>query len=319
MSPRPVPNFVSYAQNFEDVILWRALQHVRNGFYIDIGALDPLIDSVSLAFYERGWRGVHVEPVPRNASELRKNRPDEEVLEVLVAATAGRHTLYEVPLTGLSTAEADVAALHSSVGYQVQPIEVTAIRLSDILDRYAEKEIHWLKIDVEGLENQVIDSWAPSQARPWIVVVEATMPLSQAPSHHVWEPKLEKLGYKFVYFDGLNRFYLHRNHFEFLDRFGPGPNIFDDFCLGGKSSAPFVAQFVNKIENDAIHLAQIEARNKQLETKLETKLASLKQLKTKLASLYKSRSWKITGWLRRLNKLRAAVVKQLSPVSGVED
>ena len=56
--------FVSYAQNFEDVMLWRALSHVDCGFYIDIGAHHPTIDSVSLAFYERGWTGIDVEPVP---------------------------------------------------------------------------------------------------------------------------------------------------------------------------------------------------------------------------------------------------------------
>ena len=27
--------FISYAQNFEDVMLWRALKHVEKGFYID--------------------------------------------------------------------------------------------------------------------------------------------------------------------------------------------------------------------------------------------------------------------------------------------
>ena len=53
--------FVSYAQNFEDVMLWRALSDVKQGHYIDIGAQDPVINSVSLAFYEAGWRGIHVE------------------------------------------------------------------------------------------------------------------------------------------------------------------------------------------------------------------------------------------------------------------
>ena len=33
--------FVSYAQNGEDVVLWRALSHVENGFYVDVGAADP--------------------------------------------------------------------------------------------------------------------------------------------------------------------------------------------------------------------------------------------------------------------------------------
>lgn len=69
----------SYAQNFEDVILWRALRHVERGFYIDVGAQDPVVDSVSLAFYEKGWRGVHVEPIKKFAKKLRAARPEEEV------------------------------------------------------------------------------------------------------------------------------------------------------------------------------------------------------------------------------------------------
>jgi len=52
--------YIYYAQNFEDVMLWRALKHIKNGFYIDIGAWDPVIDSVSNLFYENGWRGINV-------------------------------------------------------------------------------------------------------------------------------------------------------------------------------------------------------------------------------------------------------------------
>jgi hypothetical protein len=33
--------FISYAQNYEDVMLWRALRDVEKGFYVDVGAADP--------------------------------------------------------------------------------------------------------------------------------------------------------------------------------------------------------------------------------------------------------------------------------------
>jgi hypothetical protein len=46
--------FTSYAQNFEDVTLWRALRDVEAGFYVDVGAWDPDLDSVTRAFSERG-------------------------------------------------------------------------------------------------------------------------------------------------------------------------------------------------------------------------------------------------------------------------
>ena len=42
--------FISYAQHGEDVLLWRALSGVKNGFYIDVGAFHPINDSVTRAF-----------------------------------------------------------------------------------------------------------------------------------------------------------------------------------------------------------------------------------------------------------------------------
>ena len=42
--------FVSHAQNFEDVMLWRALGDVKQGFYVDVGAADPVDMSVTKAF-----------------------------------------------------------------------------------------------------------------------------------------------------------------------------------------------------------------------------------------------------------------------------
>lgn len=55
--------FISYAQNFEDVRLWRALKQFEHGFYIDVGANDPSHDSVTKAFYDHGWHGINVEPM----------------------------------------------------------------------------------------------------------------------------------------------------------------------------------------------------------------------------------------------------------------
>ena len=74
---------VSYAQNFEDVMLWRVLADATPGFYIDIGAQHPLVDSVSRAFYDQGWRGIHVEPTPEHAALIVKSpadRVDQRVL-----------------------------------------------------------------------------------------------------------------------------------------------------------------------------------------------------------------------------------------------
>ena len=238
-------NFTSYAQNFEDVILWRALKHVENGFYIDIGAQDPVVDSVSLAFYEHGWRGLHVEPVPSYAERLRSARPDETVIQSAIGE-AGIFRLFEVVGTGLSTGDPGIAKEHRDSGVEVQEVEVPCVTLASLLDRNADRDIHWLKIDVEGMEAQVLDSWRPSQVRPWVVVVEATAPNRQVETHKHWERFLTELGYEHTYFDGLNRFYVARKHRELKEAFKYGPSVFDGFSLNRTS--PFCYTLSSRLD-----------------------------------------------------------------------
>ena len=47
--------FISHSLNFEDVMLWRALKHVDNGCYIDIGVGNLTQASITKAFYDIGW------------------------------------------------------------------------------------------------------------------------------------------------------------------------------------------------------------------------------------------------------------------------
>lgn len=231
---------ISYAQNFEDVILWRALKHVDRGFYIDIGAQDPVIDSVSLVFYENGWRGVHVEPLDAYAEKLRRARPDERVIQTAIGTSARSIPFSEFTETGLSTGNPGVAMMHQRHEGKGLRIEVPCMRLSRILSDYRDRDVHWLKIDVEGMERGVIESWHPAEVRPWIVLVAGTKPNSSDPAFADWEPLLAKLGYEFVYFDGLSRFYTSDQHPELRKSFGPGPNYFDGFVLSEHS--PFCAR-----------------------------------------------------------------------------
>ena len=55
-------SFVSYAQNFEDVLLHRVFGGQETGFYVDVGAYHPVDGSVTKAFYDLGWSGINLEP-----------------------------------------------------------------------------------------------------------------------------------------------------------------------------------------------------------------------------------------------------------------
>ena len=234
--------FVSYAQNFEDVLLWRALKDVPKGRYIDVGAQHPIADSVSKGFYDIGWRGVHIEPVPEYANLLRANRPDEQVFQAALGATAGIDTLFCIPDSGLSTVVEDVARHHAPASsLVVREIAVPRMTLNQIFEALPDKEaVHWLKIDVEGAEKAVLLGWNKKKYRPWIVVVEATLPGSTEECFADWEAELTDHAYAHVYSDGLNRFYLAAEQQAALgSRFAYPPNVFDDASLSGLAHSPW--------------------------------------------------------------------------------
>jgi FkbM family methyltransferase len=225
--------FVSYAQNFEDVMLWRALRHVRGGFYIDVGANDPVKDSVTKAFSDRGWHGINVEPVAAHHADLERERPlDVNLRCALGASDDGTIDLWECEIPGLATTDAAVVEQHVREGRQGAWQRVPVQTLAAVCAEHAGGgEIHFLKIDVEGGEESVLAGADFRRFRPWIVVVEATRPNSTEQKHEQWEHLLTDAAYRFAYADGLNRFYVAQEHDELRGALVYPPNIFDGFVV----------------------------------------------------------------------------------------
>lgn len=308
-------SLISYAQNFEDVMLWRALKHIESGFYLDIGAQDPFVDSVSLAFYEHGWRGCHVEPTSQYSTKLRGTRPDELVLQVAVGESEKKLlTFYEFEDTGLSTVDLDIALAHQERGFKYKETTVPIIPLSNLFEQIGDRDIHWMKVDVEGAEASVLKSWGTTINRPWILVIESTKPLTQIENFSEWEFFVLDRGYEFVYFDGLNRFYVSDKHPELKQSFVIPPNVFDGFLLSGLASQPFY----KLVESRAIEAKNESQRSKALIEQMNLKVLQLDEraqesegraaaLASELQSVYRSSSWVVTKPLRAIIKILSGI------------
>jgi FkbM family methyltransferase len=224
--------FVSYAQNGEDVVLARALQPDRTvGFWVDVGAGDPRFDSVTAAFADRGWRGINIEPLQPEFERLVADRPRDVNLRVALGAAPGVAKLFEGPEEnrGSSTMRPEVAARYVENGQVFTPSEVQVMTLAQIVAEYAPPTVDLLKVDVEGMEAEVLAGADWSSFRPRVVVVEATVPNSSEPSYQAWEPMLLELGYQLALFDGLNRFYGRADDPEVLAALSTPANVLDHF------------------------------------------------------------------------------------------
>jgi hypothetical protein len=68
--------------------------------------------------------------------------------------------------------------------------------------------IDFLKIDVEGAEADVLAGMDFERIRPRVILAEAVAPGSMEDASAAWESELMRRGYRFAFFDRLNRFYV---------------------------------------------------------------------------------------------------------------
>ncbi|WP_417252343.1 FkbM family methyltransferase [Castellaniella sp.] len=331
---------ISFAQNREDVLLMRALKHVDCGFYVDVGANHPSDDSVTKAFYDLGWHGLNIEPLVEHITQLRTERPRDINLRVAAGACEGEITLYAPPIRGLATASAEVANRHADRGLIMVASTVPMRPLAEICAEYiSTNDIHFLKIDVEGFEGEVLKGMDFQRFRPWIVLIEATLPNSQRESIE-WEPMIVGAGYHKVYFDGLNCYYVADEHADLANAFRAPPNVFDNYISAEQhrlSEKLIATEIAIERERAEFHDMQADMEHERVEAReaFEREIADANHayaaLRTELSGVYNSRSWRCTRPLRAAvnvmrnlsgtavsarTKLRATSVEFLSRIAN---
>lgn len=199
---------ISYAQYNEDIILSALLHDVNKGFYVDVGANSPTLDSVTKHFYDRGWRGINIEPIKKYFDQLEKDRPNDINLQVGVGDKEGAATLREYPKNlGYSTFTDSQKNQHGNK-YPYIDYEVKTVLLRNILVEYKVNRIHFLKIDAEGFEYEVIAGSDWRKYRPEVICIES--------SHMVkdWRPMLTQNDYRLFITDGLNDYYVAKEAWD---------------------------------------------------------------------------------------------------------
>ncbi len=261
---------ISFARYYEDVLLERVFRKQPAGFYIDVGAGDPILASSTCWFYLKGWRGINIEPLPELFRRLERARTGDVNLQVAVAEqemTATLHVLRVAPdqPAELSTLAPEMAQPHVEMGYRVFPYEAPVRTLAGICAEHARgQQIDFLCINAGGAEEGVIRGHNWRDFRPRVCVVAARHPVSEMALHQSWEPLLLDNGYVYVYFDGSSRFYVDARTSGLARYFETRPGEADHFVRfsARKGTAGIKAQVS---ADDQRHLERLARMQESLE------------------------------------------------------
>jgi len=255
---------VSYAQNFEDVMLYRVFRGSNTGFYVDVGAADPVNLSVTKCFYDLGWSGINIEPHPEFYKRLVAQRPRDTNLNCGAGDRRGEAVFFELPTMEWSSFDPAVRERAIARGEAVTERTIPVLSLNEILAHHSgDRTINFLKIDVEGWEPQVLRGLDLRRYRPIVIVIEATLQGTTEATHSLWENILVTGDYQLVYFDGVNRFYLQCEKIYLKEHFSVPPNIFDEFVTADVKNLESNLATLTKLlkESDADRASRLEQIN----------------------------------------------------------
>jgi FkbM family methyltransferase len=195
----------SYSQFGEDRVIDRTLGRPALGFYVDVGANHPDTLSNTRRFYERGWRGINIEPNSNNCELFRVQRPRDINLNIGVGLESADMTFYRFDPHELSTFSAQAAKQYEHMGYKLIDTSRVAIEpLASVLSKHVPSGgIDFLSVDTEGFDLAVLRSNDWARFRPKLICVEIGDHETRAENADI-ASYLRTQGYVPVYSNGVN-------------------------------------------------------------------------------------------------------------------
>ena len=183
LRPAPLPGRLSYAQVGEDLVMWHIAYDVlgiKNPTYMDIGAHHPVINNNTFLFYERGSRGVLVEPNPALHEVLSAVRAGDKLLRAGIGPTKQSAANFYIiggsqdgQLNTFSKDEADQLVTRSRGHYRIERvIKVPLLNINDVMREQWNAAPNVLSVDTEGFDLPILRSLDFKRFRPDVIVSE---------------------------------------------------------------------------------------------------------------------------------------------------
>ena len=168
----------SFSQCGEDLIVYYIFQNIiKNPFptYIDIGAHHPYNLSNTALLYEKGCKGINIEPNPILFKQFERYRKKDINLNVGVSDQSRKLIFYNLSDPALSTfakEEADILIKNKRIDLEKEYL-IDVIDINEIITNYSQDVFpNFLSLDVEGFDEQILKAVNYEKYRPDVICVE---------------------------------------------------------------------------------------------------------------------------------------------------
>ncbi|MET4083635.1 FkbM family methyltransferase [Pedobacter sp. UYP30] len=172
---KDIPGKLSYSQCGEDVIVEFIFNQlgIFKPSYLDIGAHDPFYLSNTALFYQKGCRGINIEPDPYLFQQFPLHRKEDINLNIGIGDTYETIDFYIMNVPTLNTFSLEQVNSYKNEGeYFVR--EIKKVKISTIQKIIIDNNglfPDFLSLDAEGIDELVIKSIDYSN-KPKVICVE---------------------------------------------------------------------------------------------------------------------------------------------------
>jgi FkbM family methyltransferase len=192
-------------------LLSRKGKRLQQTTYLDIGAHHPVLGSNTYKLYSSGSHGVLVEPNPDLIPELKRQRPNDVVLNIGASDGADSLTFYRFWEDVSNTFSIKHRDLYIANGCRLRDsIQVDVKPVMELVECYlGPNGPDVLSVDAEGYDYRILSSWDWMRYRPSVVITEIY--LWGTTEERIFDLMAEK-GYRkhkqamnnWIFYDGLS-------------------------------------------------------------------------------------------------------------------
>ena len=196
---------LSFSQFGEDILLESLFgRKKKHGFYVDVGAFNPVRNSNTYLFYKKGWNGINIEANPKHFERFPASRKRDVNLNLAVSDT--KSTVEFTCDGSFSGIRDENYSSKDSNRKTATTIKVETHTLKEIFEKHLPKDtsIDFISIDCEGHDEKVVKSNDWELYRPKVVLVEQHGDRVKGEIYDY----LQKYGYRFYCRIGLTLAFL---------------------------------------------------------------------------------------------------------------